>query len=181
MLNNTIKNISQLNQLFDVGQKVYYSCLIINYAWFDKTLSLEEIVEPIITTIIRHKLYPANLQKSDNILISNIGISNIIRKYDFYIYLEEDDIKMTIYEARSKEIYILHESNKIIGYDKDEVQFEFMKLVISTKRDIDNDIENTIILNDMNYELFQSLYQEAVEMYPEEIIKSHNSKNLNLL
>jgi len=178
MLNKTLNNISQLNHLFDVGQKVYYSCLIIDYAWFDKTLSLEEIVEPTLTTITRHKLYPEHLQKSDNILISKMRISNIVRKYTFHIHLEDDDIKMTVYEDRAKEIHILHESNKIIGYDKDEVTLEFMKLVISTKRDMEFDKEETIIVDDMNYDLFQSLYQDAIEMYPEEIIKLHDSKKL---
>ena len=178
MLNKSLNNISQLNHLFDVGQEVYYSCLIINYAWFDKTLSLDEIVEPTLTTITKHKLYPEQLQKSDNILISKMRISNIVRKYTFHIQLGDDDIKMTVYEDRTKEIHILHESNKIIGYDKDEVNLEFMKLVISTKRDIEIDKEDTIIVNDINYELFQTLYAEAVEMYPEEIIKLHDSRNL---
>ena len=178
MLNKTLKNISQLNHMFDVGQEVYYSCLLLNFDWFDKKLTVEEIIEPTLMTVTRHKIYPDQLSKSDDILISKMKISNIVRKYSFHVYLGEDNIKMTVYEDRKKEIHLLHEANKIIGYDREEVDFEFMKLVISTKRDMDFDKEETIIVNDMNYELFVTLYKEATELYPEEVIKIHDSQKL---
>ncbi len=179
MLNKTLRNISQLNHLFDVGQDVYYSCLLINYDWFDKTLSIDELIEPIQLKVTRHKLYPSQLSKSDNILISKMKISNIVKKYSFHIDLEQDhDLKMTVYEDRKKEIHILHESNKIIGYSEEEVSYEFMKLVISTKRDMEYDKEETKLTKDETFELFTMLYNESVELYPEEIIKIHDTQKL---
>lgn len=179
MLNKTLHTISQLNHLFDVGQEVYYSCLIIDYEWFDKTLSIDELIEPIQLKITRHKLYPDQLLTSDNILISKMKISNIVKKYAFHIDLEQDnDLKMTVFEDRKKQVHIFHESNKIIGYSKDEVELEFMKLVISTKRDMEYDKEETKLTKDETYELFSELYKEAVELYPEEVIKIHDSQKL---
>lgn len=108
-------------------------------------------------------------------------IPNIVRKYTLHIHLGDYDIKMSVYEDRTKEIHVLHEANKIIGYDKDTVYHEFMKLVIRTQRDIEIDKEETIIIKGINYELFQLLYREAIEVFPEEIFKLHDSKPVKLM
>ena len=177
MLNKTLKNKTQLRHLFDVGQEVFYSCLIIHYEWFSKTLLIEELVEPTKLKVLRHKLYPDQLTKSDSILIQKMNLSNIINKYKFYIELEEkNDIKMTIFEDRKKEIHVLHESNKIMGYNEIEVTKEFIRLLISTKRDMDFDLDETILIEDEIFELFETLYSEAIEEYPEEAIKIHGNQ-----
>ena len=177
--NKTLKNISQLSHLFDVGQEVYFSCLIPNFDWFDKKFSIKELIEPTQLKVTKHKLIPDKLDKSDNILISKLRISNIVRKYTFSISLEYDNnIKLIVYEDRNKEVTVLHESNKVIGYILEEVKTDFMKLVISTKRDLEYDKEETIIITDENFERFLELYSEAIELYPEEIIKIHDSTNL---
>ena len=177
--NKKFKNISELNHLFGVGQEVYFSCLIPKYDWFNKNFSILELIEPIQLKITKHKLIPDNLDKSDSIIISKLRMTEIIRKYIFNITLEYDNtIKLIVYEDRNKEITILHESNKIIGYFKDEVESEFMRLIITTKRNLEYDKEETIIISDENYERFLELYSEAIELYPEEIIKIHDTTNL---
>ena len=168
------RNISQLNHLFSIGQEVYYSCLIPDYDWFDKKFSINELIEPVKLEIMKHDLVPHPLSKSDDILIYKLKILNVVRKYFFHIGLEDDNsLKLIVYETINKEVVVLYETNKIITYDVNEMTELFMKRVIMTKRDIDFDSE-LIINNDDNYKRFVKLYTEAVELYPEEVIKLHD-------
>ncbi len=177
--NKSLKNISQLNHQFNIGQEVYFSCLIPHFDWFDKKFTIKELLEPIKLKITKHHLMPEPIIKTDNILLKKLRISNIVRKYVFSISLEYDNnIKLIVFEDRNKQITVLHESNKIVSYDLSETEQEFMKLVISTKRDLEFDKEETIIVRDENFNRFLELYNEALELYPEEIIKLHDSTNL---
>jgi len=179
MSSKHLKNLSALKHIFDIGQDVYFACLIPRYEWFNKEFTIESFVEPQQLKILKYTLMPDNITKTDSILVSKLKTQNVIRKYIFHITLEDtNNIKLIIFESRNKEITILHESNKIIGYSYNEVELDFIKLVMSTKRDLEFDKEETIVIKDEIYERFIELYLEYIDNYPEEIIKIHDSSNL---
>lgn len=174
---NHFRNIFELRQKYSVGHEFYYSCLTTDFEWFEKKFSIVYLIEPIHLHISTQTIIPSNIDINDKFIITTLNTDKIIiRKYIMYIQLANMyDINFIVYESIDKSVLVIHESNFLLDTDLDEINVDFIRLVINTQREIENfNDSDTFIVKDENYELFKRIYTNALNVYPEEIIKIHD-------
>jgi len=177
---SNVKDLNSLKHLYGEGQEIYFSCLVPKFDWFEKILSIENIIAPVKTTIIKHILIPDQINTEDKIINTKIGLNNVVRKYILHLNFSiAEKTLLTVYETRNSEIYIIIPHSYLISYSKKTIEEDFFKLVIETKADINFDDE-TEFFKDDNFEIFKNVYDEAKEKFPEEVIKSHDRYEKNV-
>lgn len=177
MSNQHFSSIDDIEQMFDVGQRIYYACLYPKYDWFEKTFSIKKIIEPTLTKIIGNQIYPDTMNQDDRFITAHSGFKNVIRKFKMYVDLDiVERFAVDIYENINKEILIVYENHVTIGFTQENIEEDFYKSLISIKPEIDSDLD-TIIIKDLKFDIFTKLYNDACDKYPEKIIKYHD-KNL---
>jgi hypothetical protein len=180
MYNSNLKSLHSIQHVYSEGQEVWFSCLIPKFDWFEKILSIDEILEPIKVKITNHKLIPDPITQDDKIIIKKSGLGDVVRKFNLSVYLDIDYIvKIKVFEQRNKEIGIVIPHTHIISHHEDEVYNAFNHLVIQTKADIDFDSETTF-KKDENYQIFKKAYEKASNEFPEEVIKAHDRYKNNV-
>ena len=175
-LSSILTNISQIDRVFTIDQEIYFSCIIPSFDWFEKEFKIKDILEPTLLKIKNINFKPSLIDQNDRIIISQLTNhpSNIIKKYILTLSLELDyTMDLIIYESKTNNIEIVYESNKTIDYSKTIITSNFLKLAISTKKDLDFDISETKIIKDDNFNQFMYYYTKAVDILPEEIIKNY--------
>lgn len=175
MLNKTL-TLNDINHIYGIGQEVWFSCLIPKFNWFDKILSIDNIIEPTKTKIVNNKLIPTNLSSNDIIILkqTNNHDKNIVRKFILQLHLElGETIKIEVFEKNNKEIILIIPHTYLISFDYNSNRNDFYYLVIHTKADIEFDTE-TRFKNDKKYKLFKQSYEKAEHEFPEEVIRSHD-------
>ena len=166
MSDQRFSSIVDIRHMFDVGQRIYYACLYPKYDWFEKTFSIKKIIEPTLTKIIGNQIYPDTMNQDDRFITAHSGFKNVIRKFKMYVDLD-------IVERFAVDIY---ENHVTIGFTQENIEEDFYKILISIKPEIDSDLD-TIIIEDLKFDIFKKLYNDACDKYPEKIIKYHD-KNL---
>lgn len=180
MFKTYLKDLNSLKHYYSDGQPIWFACLIPHFDWFEKILSIEELVEPFKTKIIKTTLMPDQISNDDKFLINELNLRDVVRKYKFNLYLEpEYKVEVIVYEQRDKEICVLIERSFILDTVGECIEEDFMKLIIEMKSDFEFD-DTTIFKKDENYELFKEIYNRAADIYPEEVIKAHDKLKNNV-
>ena len=166
--------------MFDTDNYIYYACLYPSFDWFEKIFAIKKLVEPQRVKITKQSIYPESIEKDDRFFLSRIGFSNVTRKYSMHIYMDNDE-KFTaeIYENSDKKAIVVYENHVTVGSVKSVVEEDFHKMIIQSKADLEFDNETTVV-DDDKFDLFRTLYKRAAEIYPEEVIKSHDNKQKNV-
>lgn len=163
-----------VRQMFDTNQQLFYACLYPKFEWFDKEFSIEKLIEPQCVTITNISIFPSVIDNTDKFLLHNTDFGRVLRKYEMHVYIDNGEkFVVHLFENTAKEIIALYENNVTIGIDYNEVREIFLRKIIRIKSDLDVDI-GAIIVQDKNFEIFKSLYMFALELYPEEVIKTHD-------
>lgn len=174
-MNSNIKDLNSIKHIFSEGQDIWFSCLIPNFDWFEKVISIEEIVEPVKTKIIKHNLMPDQINNDDKFLIKKSQMSDIVRKYKLSLTLDINfNFKIVVYERRNKEVLIIVPEHYQMANSLKDIEYEFDKNVIETKAHMNEDDETTF-KKDENYDLFKKAYKSASDKLPEEVIKAHDT------
>lgn len=177
-----IKNINDVKHLFGIGQHLYFSCLFPKFGWFNKEFSINNIIAPIRSTIIKNVIFPDNVDNEDRMFLHELGMgaNNVIRKFNMHVYLDNGEkfiVNIYEYNDTTTVIYIMNEV--MIASSMEEATVRFYNQVVKLKVGLDIDDETTIIVND-NFESFKQHYREATELYPEIVIKVNDNKKRNL-
>lgn len=169
-----LRDINSLKHYYSDGQAIWFACLVPDFDWFEKILSIKEIVEPVQTKIKKTTLMPSSISNSDKMLINKLKLNGIVRKYNFVIHTTNNyKVNLIVFEHRDKNIDVIMEHSCILSTDQDTVEQDFLKLVIETKSDI-NFEDDTQFNKDENFEIFSTAYTTAAQLYPEQVIKSHD-------
>lgn len=89
-----------------------------------------------------------------------------------------EKFKSNLFENNKQEIVIVYEANVTIGVELNDVRESFYRKIIRVKSDLD--FEGTVIIHDENFEIFKALYTTAYDLYPEEVIKTHDKTEKNV-
>jgi len=180
MFNKNYKTLNSIRHVFSEGQEVYYSCLVHKFDWFEKIISIDEIVEPVKTTITEQKLIPDFISVEDKVIIEKLDLDNVVRKYMLITNFSNNKVsKSKVYEERNKEVTLVMENSHMVSHSIEENEEAFYQLVIQTKADIDFDSESKFN-KDENYEIFKELYEKAADKFPEEVIRAHDRYKKNV-
>lgn len=172
---NTSLTLKQIEKTFKTGNHIYYACIFPEFEWFDKKFSIKKLLTPKKYTILNNILQNDYINNDDRFLLSRMTFTGAIRKYKMVVILtDEIDFSIDIFENTNKDVIILYENHIIIDKNKKDVLNDFYKLIISLKSDIDFNKDHTKIVKDSNFMLFKELYLKASDIYPEEVIKSHD-------
>lgn len=179
-MSNQILDITGVKHMFDTNKKIYYACLYPKFEWFDKEFSITKLISPQQTTILKQTIFTDTIEKDDRFLLSRIGFNGVVRKYKLHIHLDNDE-KFTadIFENKDKKAIVVYENYVTVGDTLDIVKHDFYKMVIQTKSDLGFD-EETVVIDDENFKMFRLLYKDALELYPEEVIKTHDKLKKNV-
>ena len=179
-MSNQYFDMNGVRHMFDTDMPLYYACLYPNFEWFNKEFSISKIIEPQSVTVIKNTIFQTTIESTDKFVLTSVGFNGAIRKYDLHVYLDNDEkFTAALFENNQKEIIIVYDANVTVGNAYDDVKEDFYKKVIRAKSDLDFDDE-TVVIKDENYETFRSLYLVASEMYPEEVIKTHDKLKKNV-
>lgn len=176
MLNNYFRNIFELRQKYNVGQEIYYSCLTTDFEWFNKIFSIKYIIEPLLLHITKSSIMSTNITLEDKFIFTTLKETSVIRKYILYMELSNlYELELNVYEKIDKSIFVIHKSNFFLDTNYDIINMDFIRLIINTQRELENfDSAETEIVYDDNYEIFKTIYQNILQLYPEEVIKMHD-------
>lgn len=179
-MSNQYFDMSGVRRMFDTDMPLFFACLYPNFEWFEKEFSIAKIIEPQATKVLKNTIFPSSIENTDKFVLTSIGFNGAIRKYDLHVYLDNDEkFTAALFENNRHEIVIVYNSNVTVGSDIDDVREEFYRKIIRVKSDLDLD-SDTILIRDENYEIFRGLYLVAAEMYPEEVIKTHDKLQKNV-
>ena len=173
---NKLKNINSVRHMFNTGNHIYFSCLYPKYDWFDKGFSINKIIVPLKVKILNQTIFPDIITKEDRVFLFNRGFNDVIRKYKNHVYLDNGEkFTIDIFEFSHKTIVTVTDKYVNVGESKNSVEIDFYKSIIQLKLDLEFDKETEITFDD-NFETFKLLYGQAIEMYPEEVIKIHSKQ-----
>ena len=171
MFKKILKTLSSVRHAFSEGQELWFSCLVTKFDCFDKKVSIDEIVEPTKTKIIKHELVPDQITKDDQLLIRKGKLNKIVRKYNLIIELDiGTTVDAIVYEQRNQEIGIVFQQTHLLGYRKKDIVDDFYKMVIDAKFSLEI-IDDVSFEKNENFFKYKNAYNEAIEKFPEEIIK----------
>ena len=179
MCNNNFKSLSNIRHVLSEGQEIWFACLVINYEWVENILDIEEIIEPMQVVITNQMLVQSHMLKEDNFLIRQYGLNDVIKKYDLILYFNIGiSVKANVFEQQNQEFRIIFPRMHFISYRKNDIEKEFYQTVIKVKNEIDlKKKKHTEIKQNEEFEIFKKAYNDAIEKYPEEVIKI-NSYNI---
>lgn len=177
MSNQHFSSIDDIEQMFDVGQSIYYACLYAESDEFEKTISIKKIIEPTLTKIIYNQIYHDTINQDDIFITTQYGFKNVIRKIKMCVDLNIlERFVFDIYENINKEILVVYANHVTIGFTQENTEEDFYNRLIGMKSEIDSDLDGFIIKG-FKFDKFKKLYNDACDKYPEKIIKYHD-KNL---
>ena len=179
-MSNQYFDMRGVKQMFDTNSQLCYACLYPKFEWFDKEFSIEKIIEPQYTLVTKLTIFPTAINNTDKFMLSEVGFGRVVRKYDMHVYLDNGEkFSAHLFENTSKEIIIAYENHVTVGTEYSEVKETFLRKIIGIKSDLDVE-SGTILIKDENFETFKSLYVIASELYPEEVIKTHDKSQKNV-
>ena len=168
-----------VRQMFDTDMRLCYACLYPKFEWFDKEFSIEKLIEPQYALVTDQSIFPEVIDNADKFLLSSIGFDGVIRKYCMVVELDNGEkFKSSLFENSKREIVLVHENHVTVGTNLNDVRETFYRKIIRVKSDLDFD--GTVIIHDENFEIFKSLYTVAYDLYPEEVIKTHDKTQKNV-
>lgn len=171
------ETLSNIKDRFNIGQTIFYGCISPEYDWFTHEFKIKKIIKPEQFEIIYVNTQYAPIDIDDRNLLSRLSF-NIIRKYHIELTLKsdynEDKTIVDVYENKDNETIMIFESHVVVSDDETDAIDLFYKLVVEIKSEIDFDSVTTKVIKDKKFKLFRDYYNQAVEIYPEEVIKQHD-------
>jgi hypothetical protein len=179
-MSNQYFDMPSVKHMFGTNTRLCYACLYPKFEWFDKEFSIEKLIEPNYAVVTKLDIFPAAIDTSDKFLLSSIGFDRVVRKYNMVVELDNDEKFTTnLFENNKEEIILVHENNVTVGVEFDDVKETFYRKIIRIKSDLDFE-GGTVLIRDENFETFKNLYSVAYELYPEEVIKTHDKTEKNV-